>query len=567
MRPWPPLVAALPRQAAKYGASMIETQETPALFPETPLVLIDGERRQVLRISSSPFTVGRAPGCDLVLSETFISREHARIVYDGSGFWIEDAHSRHGVLRNGQTVQRERLTVGDELRIGGANGPILLFGVQHAPEDSLRDLLGETKPQSESDLLKLRWFLEAARRLNATGALDGILASLAEIALELTGFERGFVFLCSRGQIQFAAGRTDRGQVLSSDAGFSQSALKRALDSAEPYILTDTLTAEAGVSSESLLVKNIRAVIAMPLRTRSRDAKDGLETLGILYLDSRLKPGVLSEVDHGLLQTIATEAAALVENAQLAVEEEAARRYREELAFAAGIQQQLMAVRLPELPFARIDGLNLPCKEIGGDFFDALGDDHGLAVVLADVSGKGASAAILAATLQGLVYSQLMAGAPLVSIAQSVNAYLCAKNTGKYATMVLVRLSPEGVAEYLNCGHIAPLRLRPHHDSAPCEVDPLEHSNLPVGLIPGASFTSERVQLFPDERLVLVSDGITEAEDAAGEFFGEPRLLAALRSGCTQVEALMASVAAFCGPTPANDDRTVVHIAFRGASA
>ena len=97
-----------------------------------------------------------------------------------------------------------------------------------------------------------------------------------------------------------------------------------------------------------------------------------------------------------------------------------------------------MAVTIPEVPFARLKGRNLSCKEIGGDFFDAVNTDEGLAVVLADVSGKGVSAALLASTLQGMIYSQLIAGMPLIDIVVAANRFFTHKHIGeKYATLII----------------------------------------------------------------------------------------------------------------------------------
>src|SRR5256885_16238029 len=87
--------------------------------------------------------------------------------------------------------------------------------------------------------------------------------------------------------------------------------------------------------------------------------------------------------------------------------EEEARRYQQELSIAASMQQRLMKVKIPEVPFARLRGKNLSCKEIGGDFYDAVNTKEGMEVVLADVSGKGVSAALLASTLQGVIFSLL----------------------------------------------------------------------------------------------------------------------------------------------------------------
>ena len=113
------------------------------------------------------------------------------------------------------------------------------------------------------------------------------------------------------------------------------------------------------------------------------------------------------------MRTIAREAAALVDNAQLAAIEDQARKHQEELQIAARIQQGLMAVQIPAFPFAGVEGHNIACSAVGGDFFDVISGEDMLNVALVDVSGKGISAAILASTLQGMLHVQLEAGQTL----------------------------------------------------------------------------------------------------------------------------------------------------------
>src|SRR5208337_3008909 len=140
------------------------------------------------------------------------------------------------------------------------------------------------------------------------------------------------------------------------------------------------------------------------------------------------------------------------------------------------------------------------------------------AVVLADVSGKGVSAALLASTLQGMIYSQLTAGMPLKEIAAGVNRYFTHKGIGeKYATIIIGRVNARGELEYVNCGHIPPLIVSNGEVQRPSDGNP------PVGLLPDAVYESAQCQLKPGDRLVLVTDGVTEAEDASGEFFEDSR--------------------------------------------
>jgi sigma-B regulation protein RsbU (phosphoserine phosphatase) len=216
-----------------------------------------------------------------------------------------------------------------------------------------------------------------------------------------------------------------------------------------------------------------------------------------------------------------------------------------------------MAVTIPEVPFAQLVGKNLSCKEIGGDFFDAVNTDDGLAIVLADVAGKGVSAALLASTLQGMIYSQLVARTPLTDIVASANRYLTSKRVGeKYATVIVALLRRDGELEFVNCGHIPPLLI------CGTEVIRPSHGCLPVGLLPDATYESDRYSLHRGDRLVLVTDGVTEAENSTGEFFDNERLEIAAKKGTMQ--DIFAAVSEFCGSTPLNDDCTVVEMTFSG---
>ncbi len=361
-------------------------------IPLTPLLLHDGANESAHVISRIPFTVGRMPDRDLVLAHPFVSRKHAEIVYEDGAFYVIDAASRHGTFVNGIRVQRQKLSINDAIHFGALDGPMLRFGVQASASGStIRDLLGQIQAISSpnSDLEKLRWFLEAARKLNNVGAVDQILASLVETTLQLTKVERGYVFLRSEsdGKLELAVGRSSTGEDLSDDSTLSHTAIQQAISGAGEFIVTDTLSAGMGERSESMVAQSIRTVICIPLRSRRTDAGRGGpanapqgagggrgEILGVLYLDSRLNPGKLTQVDNDLLKTIATEAAALLDNAQLAIAEEHARRYREELNIAASIQQNLMTVKIPALSYAQISARAIPWKEIGGDFFDVVAD-------------------------------------------------------------------------------------------------------------------------------------------------------------------------------------------------
>jgi len=278
--------------------------------------------------------------------------------------------------------------------------------------------------------------------------------------------------------------------------------------------------------------------------------------LGLLYLDSRIEPGYLSEIDDLILDTIAAEAAGLLQNALLAEAEQKARQAREELAVAARIHSGLMSMVLPVLSYATLDAKSVPCLAIGGDFYDAVVLEDCICVSLVDVSGKGVAAAIVAATLQGIIHSQLAARQGLPEIAATVNQFLCERNVGKYATMVIVKLFPDGRLEYINCGHVFPLVIWGK------QVRHLEENNLVVGLFAGASYLSAKDSLRPGERLLLATDGVTEAENNEGRQFEESWLGAVTH--CQNITQILDHVGEFIAPNPAQDDCTLVEVRYEG---
>ena len=165
----------------------------------------------------------------------------------------------------------------------------------------------------------------------------------------------------------------------------------------------------------------------------------------------------------------------------------------------------------------------------------------------------------MAATMQGILHAQMLARQPLVEIAALLNSFLCGKDLGKYATVVMLKLHSNGHLEYLNCGHVLPLLVL-----AGGEVRELEGSNLAVGLLPEASYHSCECRLEPGTRLFIASDGITEAENTAGEPLGSAGL-SALVPGHS-IDEILARVAAYQHPQAAMDDCTLLEVCFEGLS-
>jgi phosphoserine phosphatase RsbU/P len=539
------------------------------VFPS--LIYVQGNEQRSIVMNRTPFSVGRKVDKDLVIPDPRVSRDHALIVAENGDFFVVDQGSKHGTYVNGERVQRQKLQRNDRVEFGVRDVAYVIFSPQHATSNTAREFLSQISgiqiSTETTDLEKLTLFLEAARKLNTIGVLDEILVTLVDTTLKLIRAERGYVFLKDEeGNLRLAAGRNSKGEALLDDKTISHSILDEALKSNSEFLFTDTSQSLDLAVRQSIVAYDLRTVICMPLRKpqvqTTREAPgvsaNTQEVTGALYLDSRFASRDISSVSHDILRVIATEAASLIENARLVQAEEASRRYQQELAIAASIQQRLMAVTIPEVPYAKMRGRNLSCKEIGGDFFDVVNTDDGLAVVLADVSGKGVSAAVLASTLQGMVYAHLHARMPLTDIMTSVNRFFTQKHLGeKYATVIITKVRRDGELEYVNCGHVPPLLVSGDQVMRP------QHGNLPVGLLADAQYESDRVHLKPGDRFILVTDGVTEAENAHGEFYDNERLEAVAAKTPT-LEDIFASVSAFCEGNPLGDDCTVVELLYTG---
>ncbi len=544
------------------------------VFPA--LVFVQGSEQKNIVLNRTPFTVGRKVDKDLVIADPRVSRDHAQIMQQGQEFFIEDLGSKHGTFVNGERIQRQKLERGDRLEFGARDSAYVLFNPAHATSNTAREFLsqisviGGIKPES-TELETLRLFLEAARKLNTAGVLDEVLITMLDVTLELTKAERAYVFLKDdEGNLRLMAGRNSKKEPLLDDKTISHSTLEESMRSNSEFLLTDTSQSLDLAGRQSIVAYDLRTVLCIPLRKlqmqQTRDAQTpapgvAAQAMGVLYVDSRFASRDISGVSQDILHAIATEAASLIENARLVQAEEEARRYQQELSIAASIQQRLMQVKIPEVPFAKIRPRNLQCKEIGGDFYDAVNTRDGLAVVLADVSGKGVSAALMASTLQGMIYSHLSAGMSLLDVVTAVNRFFTEKMGGeRYATLLLVRLRRDGELEYVNCGHVPPLLV------CGSEVIRPTHGNVPVGLLADATFESSTCQMKSGDRFILVTDGVTEAENAMGDFFEDFRLEAAASKSPT-LEGIFSAVTEFCAGNPLSDDCTVVELCYTSAEA
>lgn len=533
------------------------------------LTYSDSDGAHTVALVSTSTSIGRQHDQDVVLRENCVSRRHAVINQLASGFELVDQNSSHGTYVNGARVDRILLRSGDLIQFGSPRAQQIRFQQGSAPavqsHPSLADVLitaiSRFSPGSEGEspavreMEQLNFLISAARRLNSGGAKADILQALIQLSIQLTGVERGFVFLRESDGMHPALGLLANGDVVRDYSTLSRRAIRRAIESESKFSVSDTLADTDAASWDSVMANSIRCIYCIPLRKHVSSAEPD-RLLGLLYLDSQLRAGHLSEIDNALLDTIATEAATLLDNALMAEAELKARQTAEELSVAARIHASLMPAALPSISYASVQARMVPCREIGGDFYDALVLDDCLGVAIVDVSGKGVPASIVAAILQGIVHAQMLTGQRLADIAALVNRFLCTRDVGKYATMVLLKLYPDGRVDFLNCGHVQPLLI------SAAGLRPLQEANLVVGLIEGAVYSSTQFQLVKGDRIVLATDGITEAENETSEQFGDDRFFAAAHF--EKIDEILGQVTEFRKQIPAQDDYTLVDIRYNG---
>jgi phosphoserine phosphatase RsbU/P len=525
------------------------------------LLVTDANGTHTHPLLQFPFTLGRSSESNLCMAHAQVSRQHASIESEPDGLYLRDLGSRHGTLRNGERIERVRLRSGDRIALGHSSVALLFLDGTGADEHSsigpdtvtgTRELLQRASSQvSGSDLEKLSLFLEAAQRFNGTQVLDDVLSTMIEYALRLTSAERGFVFLGEDvASLRLRIGRASDGSALLDDSKISRSIVRDAAYSGLDYILGDATGEGAAIGRESIIAHDLRSVIAIPLRRRSTGT-----LLGLLYLDSRLQSCNLSSVSRDILRAIATEAATLVENARMLEAEKASALLRKEMEIAASIQQRIIACELPTVPGFALQARTLPCTEVGGDFYDVICTPDGCVAIVADVSGKGMPAALLASIVQGMMYAQINSGASLVDAVNAVNAFLCARVSGtKYVTLAALHCRRDGSAELLNGGHIPPLLVEP--DGRVCVI---QDGDMPVGMLPEAAFHTIPITIPRGGRVVLLSDGVSESENAAGEQFTIPMFEQYLTDR-NPIAAVFSAVDRFSDGIPQADDRTMLTI-------
>ncbi|MDX2150635.1 MAG: SpoIIE family protein phosphatase [Bryobacteraceae bacterium] len=279
---------------------------------------------------------------------------------------------------------------------------------------------------------------------------------------------------------------------------------------------------------------------------------------GILALGPKRSEEPYSKGDLRLLESVADQTALALENARLAAAyaEEAAQRERigRELEIAREVQQRLFPKAAPWVAGLVLEGRCVPAESIGGDYYDFIETPSGeIGLAIGDVAGKGIPAALLMAGLQASLRGLTLAGvSDLAQLMTKLNRLVYdASPANRFATFFYGLYDPASRRlRYSSAGHNPSLLLRA---GAP---QWLRTRGVGLGLARTSRFEEGACVLEPGDLLVLYTDGVTEARNAAGDEFGEERLVAAAQQG--SLEAILAAVEAFEAGAPRHDDITII---------
>ena len=506
-----------------------------------------------------------------------MSREHTRLFRTREGWFLEDMGSRNGTLVNGQRVRQLAPIKACDLVCMGGSTVRILDPSRMAPEEigadspsdgpllrrasELVEESGSTCPGEEPrDEETLRQYLGHLRILNEVHkilsrpmALQELLDLILDAAFDHLAADEGLILLQS------------------ADGGYSRAAARLRSDLEEPFVSRSLIreVAERGMAalvkdvqadarfsdSDSILRSGIRSLIAAPLQ-------DAEGCLGMIALTSRTAARSFGEEELALLASLASVAALRIRNLSLAEEAAERRRLQGEVELARRLQVELLPDEMPEIPGYLLFGGNVPSRWVSGDYYEVSLRKEGKEVVLllADVSGKGLGASLLAASLEALCAAPIEAGREPHQIFERVSLLLYRRTPPeRYATAIVAVLEPEtGVIRFANAGHPPALLLRRGG-----EVEWLGATGSPLGLFPESAYETRSTGLDPGDTLILYSDGISEATDREGAPFGREGLLATCslperRCPHDVAKALEETLEAYCGGEPHADDRTLL---------
>src|SRR5882672_5842796 len=560
----------------------------------------EGERSRY-DLAAGAIRIGRSSGSDLVLQDLNVSRVHAEVVRRPEGYYVLDAGGKNGTfLNDGRIDQPTLLHPGDRIRVGtttlvfnGAPTSPVEFsdaplqpgpGTTYLAPEGLRTpaLAGlplflaadgtpvprsgpgvrviTTPAQTAADAA-LKIIFEADKELVFHRPLDEILETIMDLAGRAVRFERGLLMLLENGTLEPRVVRVPQDEV-GRPISISRTIADRVMKNQESVLTSDALFDDRFKAGVSVEMQHIRSLMCVPLW-------DNRVVIGLIYVDSRQRAGLFTEENLRILAHLANVAAIKIENARLFEQAVAAERMEQELQKAAEIQNHLLPGEGPPIPGYALFGNSLPCREVGGDYYDYIqlpGGRYGIG--LGDVAGKGLPAALLMCSFQASLRALSELDLPVEETIGRLNRLLCRSiPENRFVTFFYGILDPQShVLSYVNAGQNPPAVVR-----ATGEAVRLSQTGPPLGLFEQSAYSAETVPIASGEILVCYSDGVTEAWSPAEEEFGEDRLLEQVRQSSDRapgeiVRRVGIALDGHCEGSTRQDDVTLVVLKREGGS-
>jgi len=398
--------------------------------------------------------------------------------------------------------------------------------------------------------------------INSTLDFDEALDRAIDGLMQVTKAQRGFLMIADHdaGTLDVHVARGIDGETIEKE-GYSTTIVNQVVETEQSLLTNNAQFDTRFDAGASIILRGLRAILCAPMMVQDR-------LVGVVYVDTTMKSGAFRPSDQALLDAACGIAARAIENARLfkvAVEKG---RLERELQMASEIQRNLLPSTLPNVQGYEIAPYWVAAREVAGDFYDAFElQDGRFGTVIADVSDKGAPAALFMAVARTLIRSSAYTGATPVETMWHTNDLLVpdAEESGMFVTVFYSEFQEGGKSINVNGGHNPPA----HYHASTGQVEYMPTGGRALGWFPGNVFEAVETQLNPGDFIVYYTDGLTEAENPAGEPYGEDRLSEAMKkvageSALTIRDYILKDVDVFCDGNPPFDDITMLVVRYTG---
>ena len=409
---------------------------------------------------------------------------------------------------------------------------VLVKPDREAPAPEELEFLGEVAAQLAIALGNARLFSEAMREkvenqllLELTTQISGslemnrLLEQILDLVFQVVRYDAAGIYLVNK-KTQFIREQTTRGYEPDRDEAMQLKVGKGligwAVKTGQGVIVSDVLTDPRYISAR----EPTRSEMVAPIRI-------GSEVIGAFNLESD-EPDAYESEDMHLLTAFASQAAVAIERTRLHEEVLEKRRLEEEVTIGQRIQRTFLPERNPELPHFDIAGANYSSDLVGGDYYDfiRIADQH-LGIVVGDVSGKGIPAALIMASFRASLIAEIRNNYAIRTVFTKVNRLLWESvEPDRFVTAMYGVLDVDARRfTYVNAGHNPAFLYRAAED----RFDQLDATGPLLGTLETATYKERHAEIPAGDILVLYTDGVTEAMNGAGDFFGEDRLRDVIR--------------------------------------